>query len=246
MRIAIAGATGTLGSKVTDAARAAGHEVTVIARSAGIDLLAGVGLDTVLDGADALVDLVSVSTVNERRAVEFFRTATGNLVSAATRMGVGHVLLVSIVGVDRNPHGYYAGKLAQEAAVTASDVPWTILRATQFHEFAAQIAAQTRMPGVQLAPRARVQPISADVLAAHLVGLVEADATGRAQDVAGPREERLDEMIRAWARHAGRRGLVLPVSLPGAQMRGMRAGTALPSPDALRLGPAFAEWLAAH
>src|SRR5690606_914487 len=126
MRIAIAGATGTLGSKVTDAARAAGHEVTVIARSAGIDLLAGVGLDTVLDGADAVVDLVSVSTVNERRAVEFFRTATGNLVSAATRMGVSHVLLLSIVGVDRNPHGYYAGKLAQEAAVTASDVPWTI------------------------------------------------------------------------------------------------------------------------
>lgn len=246
MRIAIAGGTGMIGAKTAAAARAAGHKITVIARSTGVDLLTGAGLDAALDGAEAVLDLATLQSMSERRAVDFFETATGNLVATAKRAGIAHMVLLSIVGIDRNPNGYYAGKVAQERAVEASDVPWTIVRATQFHEFAGQTAARARMLGVQLAPRARAQPVAADALAAHLVGLVAAAPAGRAADVAGPREEALDEMIRAWVRHEGWRGPVVPVTLPGAQMRGMREGSSLPGSKALRLGPPFAEWLAAR
>ena len=139
MRIAIAGGTGTVGRPTVDAAHAAGHETVVLTRSSGVDLVSGEGLDAALDGVDAVVDLANITTLSADEATRFFSAATGNLVAAAQRAGVRHVVLLSIVGIDRMPHDYYAGKLAQERVVEASPVPWTIVRATQFHEFAGQL-----------------------------------------------------------------------------------------------------------
>jgi uncharacterized protein YbjT (DUF2867 family) len=244
MRIAVAGGTGTVGREIVAAARARGHETVMIARSTGVDLRTGSGLAAALDGADAVIDASSVGTMSAEESTEFFRAASTTLLAEAARAGIAHALLLSIVGIDRNPHGYYAGKVAQEEVWAQSAVPVTIVRATQFHEFAGQVAGQARLGPIQLAPHARTQPIAAAEVAAHLVGLVEAPEAGRATDIGGPREEDLADMIRAWVRHQGRRGPVVAVNLPGAQMRGMRAGTALPGPDALRLGPSFADWLA--
>ncbi|MEI3842900.1 MULTISPECIES: SDR family oxidoreductase [Microbacterium] len=245
MRIAIAGGTGTIGRKIVVATRAAGHDSVVLARTAGVDLRTGEGVDAALDGVDAVVDAVSVPTLDARTATAFYEATTATLLRAVSRHRIGHLLTLSIVGVDRNPAGYYAGKLAQERQVVASDAPWTILRATQFHEFAGQVAAQSRLGPIQFAPRARVQPVSAAALAGHLVSLVAVGAQGRAADVTGPREESLVEMIRAQVRRDGRRGPVVALSVPNAQMRGMRAGLNLPGPDALRIGPSFADWLSA-
>lgn len=218
--------------------------MVVIARSAGVDLRTGAGVDGVLDGVDVVVDAASVGTMSAEESTEFFRTASRTLLRAAERAGVPHAVLLSIVGIDRNPHGYYAGKVAQEQVYERAGVPWSIVRATQFHEFAGQVAPQARFGPVQLAPRARTQPIAAAAVAEHLVSVAEDGPRGRTTDIAGPREEALPDMIRAWVRHHGRRGPVIPVSLPGAQMRGMRAGYALPGREALLLGPTFAEWLA--
>lgn len=244
MRIAVAGGTGTVGREIVAVAHARGHETVAIARSTGVDLRTGAGLDAALDGADAVIDASSVGTMSAEESTAFFRATAETLLTAAARTGVGHALLLSIVGIDRNPHGYYAGKVAQEQVWAHSTMPSTIVRATQFHEFAGQVAGQARLGPLQLAPRARTQPIAAAEVAAHLVGLVETPVAGRATDIAGPREEDLAAMIRAWVRHQGRRGPVMPVSLPGAQMRGMRAGLALPGPDAQVLGPTFTDWLA--
>lgn len=246
MRIAVAGGTGTIGAHVVDQARRAGHDPVVLTRSTGVDLVTGEGLDAALAGADAVVDAVSVTTTDPAAAAEFFETATGNLLDATVRAGVRHAVVVSIIGIDRNPHGYYAGKLAQERAVEESDAPWTIIRGAQFHEFAGQIAARAKIAGLQLAPRARTQPVSAATFAEHLVRTAEGAPAGRAQDVAGPREEELSRMIRALLRHDGRRGPIIPVSAGGRQMAGMRAGLGLPGPDALLLGPTFDDWLAAR
>ena len=179
-------------------------------------------------------------------AIEFFTTASQNLVRAAADAGVRHVVLLSIVGIDRMPHDYYAGKVAQEKVYEGSPVPWTILRATQFHEFAAQLFARAKAGPFHLAPRARVQPIAAREVGACLAGLAAGDPQGRARDLAGPREEALDAMIKAYARADGHRGWIPSINLPTAQMKGMRAGLALPGAGAKLGRQTFAEWLSAR
>lgn len=246
MKIAIAGGTGTVGRPTVDAVRAAGHEPVALSRGGGVDLLTGDGLDAALDGVDAVIDTANVTTLKAEAATRFFTTATGNLLAAARRAGVRHVVLLSIVGVDRMPYDYYAGKVAQEGVVEASDALWTIVRATQFHEFAAQLYARAKLGPLHLAPRARVQPIAAREVGEQLASIAAGAAQGRARDLAGPREERLDEMVRAYARRTGHRGWVPSISLPGAQMKGMRAGLALPADDAVLGSETFAEWLAAR
>jgi uncharacterized protein YbjT (DUF2867 family) len=243
MRIAVAGGTGVVGSHVVEAIRADGHEPVILSRSTGVDLGTGAGLDAAVDGVDAIVDAANVSTMSADTAVRFFETATGNLVTAAARAGVAHLVVLSIVGIDRMPHDYYAGKLAQERVVEDAAVPWTILRATQFHEFAGQLFDRAKAGPLHLAPRARVQPIAAREVGEHLAALAAGPARGRAADLAGPREERLDRMITAYARRTGYRGWIPSVSLPGAQMKGMRAGYALPGPGATLGRQTFDEWL---
>ena len=246
MRIAIAGGTGTVGAPTVEAVRTAGHEPVVLSRSTGVDLVTGDGLDAALDGVDAVIDTANVSTLSADAATAFFTAASHNLIAAATRAGVRHVVLLSIVGIDRMPHDYYAGKVAQERVVEASPVPWTILRATQFHEFAGQLFQQAKLGPLHVAPRARVQPIAASAVAEHLATLAAGQAQGRAGDLAGPREEKLDQMVKAFARRAGVRGWIPSISLPGAQMKGMRAGYALPGPGAVLAGDTFADGLEAR
>jgi uncharacterized protein YbjT (DUF2867 family) len=226
-----------------EALRADGHDAVALSRRTGVDLTTGEGLDAAVEGVDAVVDTSNVSTLSADAAIRFFQTATGNLVAAAARAGVPHLVLLSIVGIDRMPHDYYAGKLAQERVVEASQVPRTILRATQFHEFAGQLFDRAKLGPLHLAPRARVQPIAARDVGAHLATLATGAPQGRAADLAGPREEAMDQMVKAYARRTGHRGWVPSVSLPGAQMKAMRAGLALPGSDAVLTTQTFAEWL---
>lgn len=246
MRIAVAGGTGVAGSQVVNALRADGHDAVVLSRGSGVDLLTGQGLDAALDGADAVIDTANITTLSAGAATRFFEAATGDLLAAAARTGATHAVLLSIVGIDRMPHDYYAGKIAQERVFEAADVPWTILRATQFHEFAAQLYDRARLGPLHVAPRARVQPVAAQEVGAHLASLAAGAPRGRADDLAGPREERLDEMVRDFARRSGHRGWIPSVNLPGAQMKGMRAGCALPGDGALIGSQTFAEWLDEH
>lgn len=144
------------------------------------------------------------------------------------------------------PFDYYAGKVAQENVVESSPVPWTIQRATQFHEFAAQMFARAKAGPLHLAPRARTQPISAAEVGERLATLAVGAPQQRARDLAGPREEALDEMVKSYARARGYRGWVPSISIPTKQMQGMRAGLALPGPDADLGRQTFAEWIAAR
>ncbi|MBW9110274.1 NAD(P)H-binding protein [Microbacterium trichothecenolyticum] len=244
MRIAVAGGTGVVGSHVVEALRADGHDPIVLSRRTGVDLTTGAGLDAALDDVDAVIDTANVTTVSAAVATRFFEAATGNLVSAAGRAGVAHVALLSIVGIDRIPHDYLAGKLAQERVVEEGGVPWTILRATQFHEFAGQVFDRAKIGPLHVAPRGRVQPVAAREVGTHLAALAAGAPQGRSADLAGPREERLDDMIKAYARRTGHGGWIPSVSLPGGQMKGMRTGLGLPGPGAVLGSQTFAEWLA--
>lgn len=244
MRIAVAGGTGTVGAHVTAVARDRGHDVVVLARSSGVDLVTGDGADAAMAGADVVIDVASTTTLKAAESVAFFEAVTRTLLAAEERVGVGHHVALSIVGIDGATDGYYAGKLAQERLVEAAVVPWTILRATQFHEFAAQVYATARIGPIHVAPRMRTQPIAAREVAERLVDLAEAGPAGRVADLAGPREESLVEMVRAYARATGHRGWIPALSLPGETGRRQRDGSALPAAGALLGRETFSEWVA--
>lgn len=234
---------GTVGRHVVDVARERGHDVRVLARSAGVNVLSGAGLDEALVGVQAVVDTSNLSTTAGDASVAFFSQVTRTLLHGEKRAGVGHHVALSIVGIDRAPVGYYAGKVAQEALIEAGPVPWTVQRATQFHDFAAQLFAGARLGPVHLAPRMRTQPIATREVAERLIELAEAGPAARVTDLAGPREESLVDMIRAYARAVGHRGWIPAVSLPGPLGRAQRDGSLLAASDAIRGRQTFAEWI---
>ena len=246
MLIVVAGGTGTIGTEVVRCAAARGHEVRVLSRSAGADVRAGAGLAEAVAGADVVVDVLGIPTLSTRVATGFFLRTTANLLSAERTAGVGHHLALSIVGVDRAPYGYFGAKWAQEQAVEGGGVPWTIQRATQFHDFAAQMFARTGLGPVHPVSRMRTQPISLGEVAERLVDDAEAGPRGRVRDIAGPREEDLAEMTRAWARRTGRRAWMPRIVVPEGFGRAMRDGSVLPGPEADLGSVTFAQWLEAQ
>lgn len=217
MTILVTGGTGTLGRPTVDLLRAAGHDVRVLSRSTGGDLSTGAGLAEALDGVDTVLHL---ATSASRRDV----AQAGRLVDAATGAGVEHVVFISIVGVDVVPYSYYRAKLESERVIEASGIPYTILRATQFHSFVAMVPrAQRRMP-VILSIDAPDQPIAVEEVAARLVELVAAGPSGHVADIGGPEYLTLRGAIDTWQRAAGTRKPVLTIPLGGKMMRAMRAG----------------------
>ncbi|PYG01873.1 Uncharacterized conserved protein YbjT, contains NAD(P)-binding and DUF2867 domains [Georgenia satyanarayanai] len=242
MRIAVAGGTGVVGTHVVEAVSGAGHEPVVIARSRGVDLTTGAGLDDALDGVSAVVDVSNVTTLSRRTAERFFVRVSENLLAAAHRAGVRHHVLLSIVGVDRSPLGYYRAKLRQEEVVLAGPLPATVLRATQFHEFVDQSLA--RVPGpVAVVPRMRMQPVAASEVAAHLVEIALGEPQRRAADLAGPQVHEFADLAREVTAARGLRRPVLPVRVPGGAGRAMSDGSLLPAEDGPRGRITFREWL---
>ena len=244
MRIAVAGGTGAVGRHAVAALRAAGHEPVVISRGRGVDVRSTAGLDAALEGVDAVIDALSVETLDGAESVEFFRETTQNLLAAEARAGVGHHVALSIVAIDHAPFGYYAGKVAQEELVGVGEIPWTILRAAQFHEFAAQMYDRAKVGPLRVAPRMRTQPVAAREVGDALAAIAVASPAGRVPDLAGPREESLVRMVRAYARAIGSRGWIPAVPVPGAFGRAQRDGSLLPDASATLGRETFDQWLA--
>ena len=135
MKIAVAGATGRVGRHIADVLTERGHEVVGIARSTGVDVISGAGLDAALIGADVIVDAATGPSPEEQPATQFFVTAARNMQEAGARAGVQRAVVVSIIGTDKSARGYGAAKIAHERAWRSGPLPVTVLRAAQFHEF---------------------------------------------------------------------------------------------------------------
>jgi uncharacterized protein YbjT (DUF2867 family) len=242
MRIAVAGGTGTVGRHVVTAARGRGHEVVVLSRTGGVDVMTGDGLADRLSGVDAVIDVPNRSTLSAQAARTFFETGTRHLLAAERENGVRHHVALSIVGIDGIDASYYAGKLAQERAVAAGDVPYTIARAAQFHEFAGQLLSS--MPGpVAILPTTLMRPVAAHEVGVHLVSVAEAGPRTRAVDLVGPREEELTELARRQLAHDGIRRRVWGLRFPGAYGRGLASGALRGAAPQLIGTMTFDEWL---
>jgi uncharacterized protein YbjT (DUF2867 family) len=235
----ITGGTGTLGRLVVPRLRDAGCNVRILSRRShesgdGIefmigDLATGEGLEAALDGIGTIVHCAGSSKGDEGKA--------RNLVRAASRSGARHLVYISVVGADRIPvvsgldrtmFGYFASKRAAENVVAGSGLPWTTLRATQFHDLMLTVAQQlAKLPVMPVPAGVRYQPIDAGEVAARLVELSLGKPSGLVPDIGGPRVYESTELLRSYLRASHRHRLLMPVRLPGKAARAVRAGANL-------------------
>jgi uncharacterized protein YbjT (DUF2867 family) len=187
MKITVIGATGLIGSKVVDLLKGDGHDVVAASRATGADVLTGEGLADALTGADVLVDLTNSPSFDDDPVMDFFSRSSANLVAAAKESGVGHYVALSIVGVDGLPEsGDMRAKVVQEKTITESGLPYTIVRATQFQEFAEGITASLMVDDEVHAPDALIQPIAADDVAAEVARVAVAAPLNGVVNIGGP------------------------------------------------------------
>jgi uncharacterized protein YbjT (DUF2867 family) len=246
VRIGVAGGTGIVGRHVTELVRESGHDPVVISRSTGVDLTSGAGLAAAMDGVEGVIDVVSTPTVSGKASRQFFGTTTAILLRAEADAGVRHHVALSVVNAPAVAAGYYAGKALQEDAVKRGTVPWSLLRSTQFHEFAGQTLSRSSAGGLALVPVMRTQPVAAREVAERLVRLVLDRPRGIVPDLAGPSEETLVDMVRAYAKATRSRARVIQIRLPGAMGAAMRDGGLLPAPGAEHGTQTFGDWLDSH
>jgi len=197
MKITVIGASGLIGTKVVDLLTNEGHDVVAASRSTGVDVLTGEGLGEALSGADALVDVANSPSFDDDPVMEFFSTSSTNLVAAAKAAGVGHYVALSIVGVDGLPDsGYMRAKVVQEKIITESGLPYTIVRATQFAEFADAITDSMTVGNEVRVPDALIQPVAADDVATDVARAAVADPLGGIVNIGGPEKVSFEQMAR--------------------------------------------------
>jgi uncharacterized protein YbjT (DUF2867 family) len=222
MNILVTGGTGTLGLLVTPLLRDAGHDVTVLSRRPvdGVahvtaDLRTGEGID--LAGADTVLHLAGGQKGDD--------VATKNLVRAAVDAGVRHLVYISVVGADRVPVGWLRMKYAAEQVIAGSGLPWTTLRAAQFHDLTLTVAAKmAKLPVIPVPGGLRFQPVDAADVARRLVELTLGEPAGLVPDLVGPQVHGMGDLLRAYLRARGKRRPMMPVRMPGKAGRSYRAG----------------------
>ena len=246
--VAVVGGTGTIGAPVVAALLARGAAVRVLTRNradvpAGaehrlVDLTSGAGLADALAGADAVVDAVNSTRKPKQTLVE----GTGHLLEAGAAAGVRHHVTISIVGIEHIPSSYYRHKIAQERAVEGGPVPWSILRATQFHQLLDMAFRYASRVGVRPTGAGKLQPVDPPVVAARLADLAIGAPAGRLPDIAGPRIATISDLSRAWASARGSRRVPLRIPSWGKPGKAF-AGGELCAPDGAAGGKDFEEWL---
>jgi uncharacterized protein YbjT (DUF2867 family) len=255
--ILVTGGTGTLGRRLVPRLREAGCPVRVLTRRArpdegGIqyvtgDLTTGAGVEAAVDGAGTIVHCAGTGKGDD--------ALTRNLVTAvSSRGGSPHLVYISVVGADRVPmasaldrtfFGYFGLKLAAERVVAESGLPWTTLRAAQFHDLILMVARQIAKLPVLPVPAGRFQPVEADEVAARLAELAMGEPAGLVPDMAGPRVYAATDLMRGYLRAAGRRRPILPVRLPGKAAAAVRGG-AIVAPEHAVGKRTWEEFLAAQ
>jgi uncharacterized protein YbjT (DUF2867 family) len=241
MKCAVIGGTGLIGSQVVTKLNAAGHEAVPHAQSTGVDVISGQGLDEAVAGADVVVNLTNSPTFDEASPA-FFRTSMNNLLAAARKGGVGHVVILSIVGADQVPElDYYRAKVLQEDILAAGPIPYSIVRATQFMEFIDAVLSWTTDGDTVRLPATPIQPIASDDVADAVAEVAAGAPLNGVRNIAGPEIFSLDELGRITLSHKGDSRTV--VTDPTAGMFAVVKGDVLTDKDAHLAPTRYADWL---
>ncbi len=213
MKVVVIGGTGLIGSKLVTMLRDSGHEAVAASPDSGVNTLTGAGLTEALQGAAVVVDVSNSPSFEDAAVLEFFETSTRNLLDAEAATGVGHHVALSVVGTDRlADSGYMRAKVAQEALIEGSSIPYSIIHATQFFEFFGRIADDATDGDTVRLPPALIQPMAADDVAAAVCRVAVGRPLNGMLEVGGPEALRFDDFIRRGlaARHDQRRVVADP------------------------------------
>ncbi len=246
--IAVTGATGRVGAPLVEILEQRGHEVVPIARSKGVDVVSGEGLNEALAGVETIIDTATGPSPDKAEATEFFTASARNLQRAGAAAGAKRIVVVSIIGIDKFQGGYNAAKVAQEQALLAGPLPVRIVRAAQFHEFVDELVGWMTRDGVAYVPEMQTQLVAARVVAETLADAAEETEVrnGATTEIAGPEAERLAAAAAALFASRGDSTEVRESRAPGdPDATAYAEGAVLPNPGATLAGPTFEEWLAA-
>jgi uncharacterized protein YbjT (DUF2867 family) len=242
--VTVIGSTGLVGSQLVQRLSAADHRVIEVSQSTRTDVFTGEGLDDALVGADVVIDVVNSATPDDS-SEDFFKKTSANLAAAATAAGVGHYVVLSIVGADLLApiSGYMRGKVAQESAARTSVVPWTVVRSTQFHELAEAITESLIAGEDVRVPVASIQTIASSELAQILTSVATATPLNAIREVGGPERMSFADMARTVLRHQHRDLRVVDDPTVGYFGLPIEPTTLVPSQDAQRGTTPLADWL---
>ena len=244
MKIVVIGGSGLIGSKLVNNLRQRGHEVLAASPSSGVNTLTGEGLADALKGARVVVDVSNAPSWEDKAVLEFFESSGRNLLAAEAATGVKHHVALSVVGTERLlASGYFRAKMAQEQLIKGSQIPYTIVRATQFFEFTSGIAQNATEGATVRLPSALMQPIAADDVAALLADVAVSEPKNDMLEIAGPEQIRQDDLVRRFLSATGDAQKV--VTDVHARYYGVEVNdhSLVPGPNP-RLGSiCFAEWL---
>jgi uncharacterized protein YbjT (DUF2867 family) len=244
MKIVVIGGTGLIGAKLVAHLVAHGHDAVPASPGTGVNTLSGEGLTEAIAGADVVVDVSNSPSFEDSAVLEFFETSTRNILNAEAAAGVGHHVALSVVGTERLAEsGYLRAKSAQEKLIKNSSIPYTIVHATQFFEFAVRTADEASDGGTVRVPPVLIQPMAADDVAAAVCNVTLAAPLNNTIEIAGPEPLRFEDFVREALRSAGDQRIV--VADPQARYFGARLSerSLLPG-DGAQLGPTqFGDWL---
>lgn len=242
MEFAVIGGTGRIGSQVVRILNREGHTATPHARSEGVDLLTGKGLNEAMAGADVAINLINSPTFDDASHT-FFRSTMDNMLAAAQRSGVRHAVILSIVGVDRVPGlDYYRAKVLQEDVLKAGPIPYSIVRATQFFEFMDAVLDWTADADTVRLPTTRLQPVAAAEVAQVVADTAAGPPLNGTRDLAGPDVIHLDEIGRITLAARGDARTVITDDTAG--MFAAVAGDAIIAGNSAEIGRAhYRDWL---
>jgi uncharacterized protein YbjT (DUF2867 family) len=244
MKIVVIGGSGLIGKKVVTNLRQRGHEAVAASPSSGVNTITGQGLAQALAGAQVVVDVSNAPSWEDNAVLAFFETSGRNLLAAEAAAGVGHHVVLSVVGTDRLlASGYFRAKMAQEKLIKASRIPYTIVRATQFFEFVGGIAESATAGQTVRLPPALMQPIVSDDVAAVVADVALAKPLNGTFDLAGPDSIRQDDLVRQFLKATGDSRTV--ITDPKALYYGIMLNDQSLTPgDHPRLGQTrFEDWL---
>ncbi len=241
-RLAVAGATGLIGSQVVAHAVALGHEVVSLSRSMGVDLTDRDSLGDRLEGVDVVIDVTRPSSMALEEAISFFTTVAENLGRASAAAGVGRMIVLSIIGLEKNQDfDWYVATLAHERAAREHFANTQVLRSTQFHEFPEQVLGRGLRGDKAEVMDVQTQPVASREVARLLVELAIGDQTEDVE-IAGPQPEQLVNLVSELTRLRGDKIEVVPVPVSVA----MASGSLLPGAEALLRGETWLAWARRH